>query len=748
MKRRSISAHWVGFLVATFGVLFATASCSFEHYQYTPLAVQANCGGEAGPPCDINFESTGGSSSNHCVEDAGTHCDNPNASSGGAPGATGGASSSICPGDAGTICEPACNAMVAMDGGYPSSLVTHWTFDGDGGSWLESDLGEHTLTLSPGAQDTDTRYSKTRINGKGNSLYLHGSQFAQYTGSNTDPLFAGSQPAKESPTETGFTVSAYVSMESLESDDAGTQTTHVMPIVSTMTGDSCGYQLDLRWNDGDANAKLAFSYGFHAPSDAGESCQINKLEYTITLSAFSALGGWGMGRWHHVAGAYVKTPGDDTATLKLYWDGTRVANDGVQHSEAAPPIYYTDYKLYVGTNGDNTQKFKGYIDEIAIFNQPLSDGELAQFLTQSSSRPGPNQCRWTTTEYWDKYAPDASTASWESDSNPETSHVVVDDNNFGAGGLNALIAPAKDLRLHSKMYLDATLQKDRAFAIQINNGANFCQWLILGVGGRHTYPIDLRRPGACYTTGCEFKPDKIDLISINTEWIVSSLANPTPDNPARSTGPVEIAVHSVSFEASTNPAIDWSNYGGAIGPNGWCWRPSSYDLVSGTEWVSSPSVGSVSANLMGLPQSSTRLAADFSNDPYRLPSNACVLIDASTNFDSNQTGQFLSFSISDRVGSWGSWDIILPSPGSPSVCMMHLTGGVRYYSSTGHSPPYDAFPDSLDLDHITNLGIEKPFAYDTTTKGPVEVTIRGITIYPDDGKNCATYGTFASCRPQ
>ncbi len=110
----------------------------------------------------------------------------------------------------------------------PESLVAHWTFDGDGGAWLESDQGVHTLTLSPGAQDAEMRYSKSRINGKGNSIYLNGSQFAKYTGSIIDPLFPGSQP---SPEFTGFTVSALLSMESLGMDDAGASSDRVWPIV-------------------------------------------------------------------------------------------------------------------------------------------------------------------------------------------------------------------------------------------------------------------------------------------------------------------------------------------------------------------------------------------------------------------------------------------------------------------------------------------------------------------------------------
>jgi len=151
---------------------------------------------------------------------------------------------------------------------------------------------------------------------------------------------------------------------------------------------------------------------------------------------------------------------------------------------------------------------------------------------------------------------------------------------------------------------------------------------------------------------------------------------------------------------------------------------------------------------MGRSQSSTRLEADFGGHPYHVPDNACVLIDASTNFDSAQSSETLAFVVNDVVGSWGSWDIVLPLLGTHKPCMLQLTESARYYSSTSRKPPYDTFPTVLDLSHTTSLSIQKPYAVDTVLNGPVEVSIRDITVYPDDGKNCTTYSSAASCRPK
>jgi len=75
-----------------------------------------------------------------------------------------------------------------------------------------------------------------------------------------------------------------------------------------------------------------------------------------------------------------------------------------------PPIGYTDTSCMLEPAVTSLNGSQGYIDEIALFSQPLSDPELANFLTQSTTRPGPSQCRWHARDLWDKYAPDASTA--------------------------------------------------------------------------------------------------------------------------------------------------------------------------------------------------------------------------------------------------------------------------------------------------------------------------------------------------
>ena len=56
-----------------------------------------------------------------------------------------------------------------------------------------------------------------------------------------------------------------------------------------------------------------------------------------------------------------------------------------------------------------------------------------------------------------------------------------------------------------------------------------------------------------------------------------------------------------------------------------------------------------------------------------------------------------------------------------------------------HPTLFEYFPDVLDLTKIASIVIQKPFVYSTYGNPAVVVTVRGITIHPDDGQKCATY---------
>ena len=697
-------------------LLVPTTACNFEHYPYFPA-------------------SANGGASTNCRDDASNRCGTDAALTDEAQGA-GGAAGDLCPGDAGTRCEPACTVETNPSGAIPSSLAAHFTFDGDGDAWLDSDVGRYSLQVNPSDQSEQVRYGAARINGKGSSLSLDGTQFAEYVGVEEDRLFPAAQTSQA---DTGFTVVANFSPEPEWIEPyTGARSTHVRPIVSTMGPDSCGYQLDLRWTDGDSSPTLAFSYGFRPPEDAGQSCKINQLSYLTNLPGSGPMNAWGSGSWHWAIASYFKAKDSDLASLTLHFDGKRVANDVGQTEGAGPAIAYSNYVFYLGASGLDAQRFKGTLDEINVFDQPISGNQPWDFTGAATTTRGPSHCRWSTWESWAKTAPGPSTTTWQSDSDGDEAHIVVNDDNWGGGGLTAQLTPAKDLSLYDTVYLDATIQRDKAVQFELSNPDGNCHWLLLGTGARQHYSIDLSQPQACATRGCAFHLDQTSSLSISSEWTTNPVPSPSPVNPSRTTGLVDIIVHSVDFEVGPNKATNWSAYGGSIGPNGWCWRPVAYDLMGLASWVGDqPSVASATVSLGGLGGSSTEILADFGNQPLTLPENACVMIDASGSQTDYQS-QPLSFGINDSFGSSRNWDIRFSSLSKPSRCMIQLVSP-SWSNEKPHPTLFEYFPDVLDLTKIASIVIQKPFVYSTYGNPAVVVTVRGITIHPDDGQKCATY---------
>ena len=99
------------------------------------------------------------------------------------------------------------------------------------------------------------------------------------------------------------------------------------------------------------------------------------------------------GDWHHVACTY------DGATIKVYVDGRFEAEasytDGIGLNDEALLIGWDDDKY------QNTRHFNGLIDEVAIFNRPLSAAEIKSIYDAGSSgmvKPPPGPVAWWSGE--------------------------------------------------------------------------------------------------------------------------------------------------------------------------------------------------------------------------------------------------------------------------------------------------------------------------------------------------------------
>jgi len=86
----------------------------------------------------------------------------------------------------------------------------------------------------------------------------------------------------------------------------------------------------------------------------------------------SSVANWKKGDWHHVAFSW----DDQKRTLKLYMDGfLRATNDKVV--EAAFPSAYESY-INIGSSIDEVVFAEAVIDELRIWNYPLSDMQIAK----------------------------------------------------------------------------------------------------------------------------------------------------------------------------------------------------------------------------------------------------------------------------------------------------------------------------------------------------------------------------------
>jgi hypothetical protein len=706
-------------------------ACTFEHYPYasnsSPTGGATSCDASSG--CT---GITGGGGAAIC--DAGSNC---------ALTTTGGSSAQLttasdqCPGDAGARCEPACTIEQTYAKSFPDSLVAYFSFNGEGDKWLRADIGQYTLQGYPSSQAAHMRDDTTRVNGQGNSLDFDGTQSIAYAGRKGDRLFPGAESSGATP---GFTIIAWFSAEpELPVGDKGSEATRVMPIVSTMAPDDCGYQLDLRWTTGDPNPSLVFSYGSLDRGDAGRLCTLTQLSYRTPVSVYNTTKAWGLSHWHYAYASYALDPNSGLATLTLYFDGKRVANDIGQTTGVGPPIAYSAYTFYLGASGRDAEKLKGTIDDVAVLDRPLSSGDPWQFLGALTPNSGPSHCVWYPWESWDKTATAPSTCTWQSDSDRDNAHFIVKDADWGGGGINAPFTPPKDLSHYDAAYVDATITLNKALQFQLYDadGSGYCAWALLGQGIRHLYTIDLSKPDYCFTAGCAFKFDHISSLTLGAEWTTQAVSNPTPDNPVRAPGPVEVTLHSVDFAIGPLNA-DATTFGGAIGPNGWCWRPAAFDLMAHTSWNGVPSLASVSVTLTGMESSSTQVLADFGDQPIQVQEGACVMIDASANQAYYAASEEVSFNITDVFGVTRTWNVLLSSPSHPARCVLQLVDPT-WSNEAPHQLQYQNFPDHMDLSKIGRVTFQKPYNYNTYDSVPVELTIRNVTIHPDDGQGCSTY---------
>ena len=85
------------------------------------------------------------------------------------------------------------------------------------------------------------------------------------------------------------------------------------------------------------------------------------------------------GSWHHFVGVYNMT----NDTIYLHWDGELVAS-----SQGSGELASTEANFYIGKTGWSTRWFDGVIDDVRIYNRPLSSSEIQDNYNGSVSTSG------------------------------------------------------------------------------------------------------------------------------------------------------------------------------------------------------------------------------------------------------------------------------------------------------------------------------------------------------------------------
>lgn len=107
---------------------------------------------------------------------------------------------------------------------------------------------------------------------------------------------------------------------------------------------------------------------------------------TVTAGSYSA--SWttalDVSRWYHVAASF-----DSSSALKLYVNGTLVATTAVSASIPANTYKFTLAKKPGATAGlVASNHFRGYIDEVRVFNTALTDDQIQKMVYQKISQNG------------------------------------------------------------------------------------------------------------------------------------------------------------------------------------------------------------------------------------------------------------------------------------------------------------------------------------------------------------------------
>lgn len=616
---------------------------------------------------------------------------------------------------------PACEGIDFGDTHVEPAV--YWTFDPPEGSncTFTSNTGSLTLQAQSGSGDEQpTCDSIVRVNGHGNSLQFDGSRYYYL------PNMYGSPPPS---IVAGATIAAWISVPERgvsnpnKADDGPT----VWPILSTIpqTKETCigGYELELR-RESTGQHKLVFSY-----------CDTLEVRRPVELPLNVPSWGWGTGRWHHVAAVYAPMA-DDKVQVSLYWDAeSKTGSSSVVTYDA--PMAESSGELYVGSSKEAEaqsppQRFRGNIDEIAFFSEPLTSPSLALFSLNTTTRgPGPGGCRWRALEtnrcavvaeqgYISDYS---SRAAWDQWS-VSTMAVSIDDGDWGYGGLSARLAgPGAARNLSSFRYIEfdadvpAIETQNGAFEFVLAAGDDSCTWYV-SHDRSNRYRIDLLNPGFCQTDPriCAFPIDRV-------EWATIRSSNIYPTRFLTGKYEALYAISRVVLIPSDAP-LDWSGLGGSIGPNSLCWRPELFQTPRriSVKALFDTSSNTLDARLTGLDQSGPAIVADLGDEVLDISGHS-VVVTLSNRPPSPDVGLVLT--LQDSLGTWEQADLVNDTDDTFRMgkSVTHCKDAPDNSGIPGFRYPWQGFPP-VERSSVSYIKIQKNWVRD----GSVGFTLTGIRL--------------------
>jgi hypothetical protein len=343
------------------------------------------------------------------------------------------------------------------------------------------------------------------------------------------------------------------------------------------------------------------------------------------------------------------------------------------------------------------------LDEVALYDQPLTDNEVLLLNAYTTTELGPSGRRWGA------WATQGGSAFVDS-SVPEKVTAILNDTAYSSSGVFALLGPEKnpyelldlsnaDLSAFDEAVLRASWvglpanSRSFQFALSSEHGKRQCTWQ-LTASEQPYYVINLRQPSWCVDPTCQFDTTNVERASIAADWTSAE-------------GKVQFDVQALSFRKRIMSPADGSNgiatrLGGRSGdPGNFCWRPVSfysdslarlYPPLEGTGLDVRSSGGNgnapaLTADLFG----GADAKRDFTQCPYVLAQTAAAL---PSNEDfrvvlTNEDGQTWSCSLA-HSGTGNSYGVALESstacfawpPNVEGATLAHPTSASEVLGST------------------------------------------------------------------